>query len=132
MVNMKLVELTLINIGPYVGVNTFNLNSGQQFNTTLVGGRNGTGKTTFLESIRLALYGPLALGFKTTSMTYLEQVRSILNDDMKEKESPKFQIILDVLLTENWEEKKYSISRTWKVNNNNIVEIVEVYSDSHP
>src|SRR5690625_2505285 len=125
---MKLVNLTLINIGPYVGVNTFELNSDKEINTSLIGGRNGTGKTTFLESIRLGLYGPLALGFKTTSATYLKEIDSLLNNDEKEKHLPEFQISIDVMLTENWQEKQYSIKRSWNILNNNLTEKVEITS----
>ena len=52
---MVIKRLTLYNFGVYASYNTFIFDNDKT--VTLIGGRNGRGKTTFLEAILLALYG---------------------------------------------------------------------------
>ncbi|GGC53525.1 DNA sulfur modification protein DndD [Hoyosella rhizosphaerae] len=57
---MILDELVLSNIGTFSGTQRLNLTPEAGKPIVLVGGLNGCGKTTILEAIQLALYGPLA------------------------------------------------------------------------
>lgn len=64
---MLLRSVTFENFGLYGGVHTFDLapDTTGQFDRPVVlfsSGKNGVGKTTFVEGIRLCLHGPLALG----------------------------------------------------------------------
>ena len=56
---MKIKKVILQNIGVYVNRNEFDLQADKPI--ILIGGMNGRGKTTFLESILFALYGRLSL-----------------------------------------------------------------------
>ena len=38
-------------------------------------GKNGVGKTSFVEGVRLALHGPLALGRRVSRRVYLDHLR---------------------------------------------------------
>lgn len=84
-------------------------------NVILFGGKNGSGKTTILESIRLALYGPLAFGYKTETPSYFERIYSKLNTFALKKREQLFQIILDFELVENFERIPYRLRRGWNV-----------------
>lgn len=126
---MRLKKIELINIGPYKGVNIFNLDSKIGKNTILLGGKNGAGKTTLLSSVRLALYGSLAYGFRTISQTYINQVIELLNRDHLNEPSNNFQIRLDFTLSEELGEEDYSIIRSWSYNNETISEEVNVLKD---
>ena len=53
---MIIKELTLHNFGVYAGTNRFMFQGERPI--VLIGGMNGRGKTTFLEVVLLALYGP--------------------------------------------------------------------------
>lgn len=71
---MILRSLVLENFGLYGGRTAFDLTptpgpSGPR-PVVLVGGRNGAGKTTFLEAVRLALYGQRALGSRIGRAEY--------------------------------------------------------------
>lgn len=54
---MLLTELILHNVGPYRGRQRIDLRTEQSRPVILIGGLNGCGKTTLLDSLQLALYG---------------------------------------------------------------------------
>ena len=61
---MKIKRITLYNIGPYVGKNTFEFSIDRDKNIVLIGGKNGAGKTTFFKAIKTCLYGCKVWGFE--------------------------------------------------------------------
>lgn len=67
-------QVTLENYGVYGGQHTLDLvpHSDQHFDKPIVlfSGKNGVGKTTFLEAIRLCLHGSLALGTRVSRSKY--------------------------------------------------------------
>lgn len=71
-------QVTLENYGVYGGSYTLDLvpHSDQHFEKPIVlfSGKNGVGKTTFLEAIRLCLHGPLALGSRVSRSKYKEHL----------------------------------------------------------
>ncbi|GGC76555.1 hypothetical protein GCM10007216_03890 [Thalassobacillus devorans] len=119
---MILRKIILNNIGPYEGKNIFDLHTDERLNTILIGGKNGSGKTTFLNSVRLALYGPLAYKKKTVTPDYLKKIRSLINanaikqqnDSLKEYEN-EFYIQIDFSIIENFKRINVSIIRSWTV-----------------
>lgn len=129
---MEFKELTLNNIGPYKGRNHFTFNSTNGKNTILIGGKNGSGKTTFLKSIRLALYGPLAFGYKTESKEYLSRVSMLFNNDALKDYNNKFYIQVKLLLDENFNRIEVNIIRSWFVRKSNISENVVVMKNNVP
>ena len=54
---MLLRSLTLTNFGVYRGAQTVRFSISKERPITLIGGKNGTGKTSMLDSIPLTLYG---------------------------------------------------------------------------
>jgi DNA sulfur modification protein DndD len=62
---MILERLTLHNFGTYAGEQSLDLATDGNRNVILIGGKNGSGKSTFLEAIRLCFYGRFAS--RTTS-----------------------------------------------------------------
>jgi DNA sulfur modification protein DndD len=57
---MILKRLTLHDFGTYAGEQSFDLATDGNRNVILIGGKNGSGKSTFLEAIRLCFYGRFA------------------------------------------------------------------------
>ncbi len=72
---MRLLEFTLTDFGVFQGKNTFDLKT-RSAPIVIFGGKNGTGKTTFLDGIRLCLYGFQALGQRTSRKEYEEYILS--------------------------------------------------------
>ncbi|WP_077622439.1 DNA sulfur modification protein DndD [Sediminibacillus massiliensis] len=110
---MLFKKIALNNIGPYEGVNEFTFTSSDGKNCTLIGGNNGAGKTTLLTSVRLALYGPLAYGFKTESNDYMKKISALLNSKALKKNEGNFNVQLDFSMVENFKRVNISIIRSW-------------------
>lgn len=123
---MLLKKIELTNIGPFEGKNIFIFNTKDLKNTILIGGKNGSGKTTFLNSLKLGLYGPLAFGFKTPTNNYLNQIRILLNDKAKANPANNtFSINITFTIIENFERSYIEIYRRWTYSNSSIKEFVE-------
>lgn len=127
---MEFKELKLNNIGPYKGLNKFSFETQNDKNTIIIGGKNGSGKTTFLNSIRLALYGPLAFGFKTESKDYLSKVSLLLNNDAADQINSNFYVQIKIALVKNFEKITVTITRSWSVQKSTIKEKVEIVKNN--
>lgn len=74
---MRLLNLTLNNVGLFRGRHDFDLtparpSNGSNRNLVVVKGANGVGKSTLFQSIGLALYGSLAAGDRVSRQAYNE------------------------------------------------------------
>lgn len=67
---MLLRKMTLHNFGTYAGSQTLDLATESERPVILIGGKNGAGKSTFLEAIRLCFYGQSADRLLTTRERY--------------------------------------------------------------
>lgn len=74
---MILKKLTLHNFGLYAGTNTFDFDTDKP--VILIGGMNGRGKTTFLESVLLALYGRRSFAFSESKLSYPAYLKKLIN-----------------------------------------------------
>ena len=72
---MKIEKVILQNIGVYVNKNEFDLQSDKPI--ILIGGMNGRGKTTFLDSILFVLYGRRALDPAQNLERHLHKISNI-------------------------------------------------------
>lgn len=123
---MKIKELRLQNIGPYVGQHRIDFSTSNEKNIILIGGQNGAGKTSILKAIKIGLYGCFAYGYKTENMSYMKEVEGILSyySDVNE-----YSIRITVEFVEKLEKNEYIILRKWKKQNNTIIESVNVVKD---
>ena len=82
---MILQELTLENIGVFKGIQSLDFTTnGSKQPITLVGALNGSGKTTILQALQLALFGNKTKNVLPRSMSYKNYIRSrIINEDIK-------------------------------------------------
>lgn len=123
---MEFKKLVLNNIGPYKDYNQFTFDTVYGKNTIIIGGKNGSGKTTFLNGLRLALYGPTAYGYKTETKEYLTKVSSLLNSQALDNPNSQFYIQMELIMEENFKKNYINITRRWEIKNSNIKEKVTI------
>ena len=75
---MIIKEQTLHNFGVYAGTNRFMFQGERPI--VLIGGMNGRGKTTFLEGVLLALYGPNSFAYTESNYkTFGQYLKAYVN-----------------------------------------------------
>ena len=127
---MKINRLQLENVGAFWGRYSFDFQTpGKSRNVVLIGGKNGSGKTTILEAIRLALYGTFAFGLKSESPAYFERIEARLNTNALKSNLRYYQVILDIEIVEDWRKYEYTITRSWVRTKTSIKEELTVHRD---
>lgn len=127
---MKIQQITLNNIGPYIGENTFSFDTGDTSkNIILIGGRNGAGKTTLFDAMKICLYGYKLYGYRQNSQSYTTKIKRLMNDSTKRTQTPTAGVSLSIFIDNGYTYNVFMISRRWSLQNNQIKEIYEVYKD---
>ena len=124
---MKIKQLKLTNIGPFLNEHVFSFSvENSQKNIVLIGGRNGAGKTTIFESIRLCLYGYKLYGYRQNSQTYINKIKKLINDTAK-SEAPTFAgINIQLLIEDGYANEVFEIGRHWVLSGKDIKEDLTV------
>ena len=111
---MIIKSLVLDNVGLYSQRTEFSLEPKKSSITNrpiiLIGGRNGAGKTTFLDSVRLALYGKRALGLGISTKEYHQYLLNKTNQNNLERAS---SVELTFIYTEGSIPAEFKICRSW-------------------
>lgn len=111
---MHFSNIELYNYGIYKGCHNINLTDQEsQKNITLVGGMNGRGKTTLLDSIFLCLYGRKATEYVTGKK---EAYNKVLRDRINKSASDKSTYICLTMEMDDDEGTVISITRSWRQN----------------
>lgn len=125
---MILNELILHNVGTFAGRHVIDLTPPSADKPiVLVGGLNGAGKTTFLESIQLALYGSLAHGTGRRAGGYENYLRGLIHRGVPASEGAAIELTFTA--HQEGAEHSYTLSRSWKKAGASIREILLVSVD---
>lgn len=129
---MILEELVLENFGPYAGRQALDLSATSDGSPViLVGGRNGEGKTTILEAVLLALYGPHAQPMIGRSGSYERYLSSRINHAAGPSDPTAVGVTFRVL--RGGEEERIRIRRSWHARNKRGArEEIEVWRSGEP
>jgi DNA sulfur modification protein DndD len=94
----------------------------------LIGGNNGSGKTTILNSIKIGIYGPYSLGHKTVSEKYKSSIINLMNNKSLKFNNKinSIEVIYDEI--EDYAIHNISIKRQW-FPNSPIFENVFIFRD---
>ncbi len=114
---MIFLELVLENFGPYYGRQVINLQPNNDDNPhpiILVGGMNGGGKTTFMDAIRLALYGHRAQCSTRGNLSYHDFLNQCVNTHKSPTEKTRIELAFEHI--ENDKPVRYRVVRTWENN----------------
>lgn len=125
---MKLTRLALHNYGTYKGSQTFDLSVYGNRNVILIGGKNGAGKSTILEAIRICFYGPHAFRENFGRERYERFILDRMHRDPSSAVPPRAAAV-DVEFSYGEEEGlvSYRVTREWfRKNQTSISETVTV------
>ena len=122
---MTLTELELHNFGVYRGLHRIPLapNSGRPI--VLFGGLNGTGKTTLLEGVLLALYGKRTLTTKREGLAYDDYLRRCIHHSIPASEGASVRLRFTLRVA--GEQRAVRISRVWHETSSGMREVQEVH-----
>lgn len=115
---MILNRLTLCNFRAYAGVHDVDLVPRVKYGAVrpliLVGGLNGTGKTTLLMAVKLALYGRHAVGMGTSRIDYSQFIRECIHTVAGVTAPEGTFVELDFTYGKLGRRHRYVVRRGWK------------------
>ncbi|NKE70125.1 DNA sulfur modification protein DndD [Candidatus Manganitrophus noduliformans] len=125
---MILTSLTLVDFGLFRGRQTVQLAPRPGRPIVLFGGKNGVGKTTLLEAIRLCLYGPGVLGDRVSKETYLQYLKSRIHSNPTLLIQPTVaSVTLEFRYADVGVIHAYEVTRSWELRGTQkIIEYLEV------
>jgi DNA sulfur modification protein DndD len=126
---MILDSITLKNFGVYGGESRAQLSPvSSQKPIVLFGGMNGGGKTTLLDAVQLALYGPKARCAGRGNLSYRDYLRAMIYRDANPEEGAAIE--LQFRRAVDGEMKYYRLKRSWQDTPKDIVDRIEVFDDA--
>ena len=128
---MILQSLRLVNFGLYGGEHCFELapDADGKKPVVLVVGHNGAGKTTFLESVRLALYGKRALGARVGQVEYERHLLKRMNNFATDRSA---SVELAFKSQHLGNEDMYTVRRSWSARGASVTENLEFERNGAP
>jgi DNA sulfur modification protein DndD len=124
---MIINKLWLENFGLFPNKQEINLQPQKSKKIILIGGKNGNGKTTVFEAIRLCLYGPLVLEKRSTKDSYKKfLIGKIHYDSNNLQQATKASVGLEFQHAHLGKIDTYLIFRRWENIDNNFSESFEI------
>ena len=111
---MKIKRISLYNIGPYVGINTFDFTVARDQNIVLIGGKNGAGKTTFFKAIKTCLYGCKVWGYDAPGKDYYSIISGLVNFKTMYDNTSSAYVEIDLVFDDGKQVNTYTLRREWK------------------
>lgn len=128
---MKINYIKIYNISSYVGECYFDFTVSKDNNIILIGGQNGTGKTSLFTAIKLALYGHLNYNYQSVNAQYLNKVKEIINHDAFTSSEVKAYVEIQIDIPNEREVESFIIHREWNYISQKINEEVDIYRNNY-
>lgn len=120
-------EVVLHNFGVYQGRHAVSLEVSPARPIVLIGAMNGSGKTTFLDAMQLALYGKSARCTGRERVSYHEYLESMINRDAPASQGAGVEFAFRTRTDGN--DTRIRIVRTWSLRGQVVRENLEVSRD---
>jgi DNA sulfur modification protein DndD len=135
---MIIRRVAFTNFGVYGGRNEFELipRTDEQFSRPIVlfSGKNGAGKTTFVEGIRLCLHGSLAIGDRVGRSEYeehlLRRIHRPFQEGVTSPDSASIELEFDFV--RSGERHTYRVERSWHRTKKSVSEDLNITEDGKP
>ncbi|MEZ4861662.1 MAG: DNA sulfur modification protein DndD [Caldilineaceae bacterium] len=133
---MILQRVTFKNFGIYGGECTFDLQPLALGNfhrpVVLLRGKNGVGKTTFVEAIRFGLHGNLVVGNRVGQQEYDDYLRKRLHRPRHDAAPTAAAVDLHFAYVNLGKQLTYRVLRTWQVHENKIDKSITIWENGEP
>lgn len=126
---MILKKIILNNISSYEGFNEFDFSPQEDKNIILIGGKNGAGKTSLFNAIKIGLYGPLNYNYQSAHSQYLVKIKDIINKKAFTEENVEAFVSVTFDYINVRECTTYELKRSWRYVDQKITETFEVIQD---
>ena len=126
---MKINKLVLKNFRSYEEETTFDFTTTNDKNIILVGGKNGAGKSTIFEAIKLCIYGPMAYKYQGFNSSYISKIKSNINNNSLKNDTVDALVSIDLEISENTEKNTYTLIRQWTFKDKKLDEKFSVYKN---
>ena len=114
---MLLSKVILNDFGVYRGHNEFNFKTTPDKPIILIGGKNGTGKTTLFDSVMLCLYGQDSFDKKISQKQYYQRISRTIHRYLGTKKSAdEASIIIEFQFSHAGKNFEYKVMRMWQNN----------------
>lgn len=123
---MRLTQITIENFGIYKGLNTFKFPYSNEKKVSVIIGKNGSGKTTFLNAVKTCFFGSMILKNRTITRAYEEFILNKLNINAQKDSTSHFSIEATFISYLQKFDGKYSIKRSWTLENSKFDELITV------
>lgn len=126
---MEIKKIRICNFSSYAGENTIDLSTQNGQNVVLIGGNNGSGKTSLFTAIKLALYGPQCFRFQDKNNQYTAKIKELINHDAYTKKDVKAFVEIEILMPTDRSCSLYTLHREWNYTGKKLHESYDVYQD---
>ena len=126
---MRIERIKLYNISSYSGVHELDFTVSEDRNIVLIGGQNGTGKTSLFTAIKLALYGPLCFHFQSKNNQYTARIKELISHDAFAQPEVRAYIELRIQLPQDRKIVHYTIRREWSYKDKRLLETDLVWEE---
>lgn len=126
---MRINSIKINNFSSYSGECFFDFTLSDGKSIILIGGQNGTGKTSLFTALKLALYGHLSFNYQSANGQYMAKVKELINHDAFTLSEVKAFIEIEIQLPNEREYVKYIIRREWEYTANRLFETMSVFQD---
>lgn len=121
-------RLSVENFGLFCGRHEFDLSPRTKYRKRrpiiLIGGKNGSGKTTFLEAILLCMYGKMSLAGRASNSEYSNYLEGRIHRPRGSEaiHLKRSSVSLDFTYTHLGEEQEFHVERCWRRQGDKIAE----------